>query len=333
MPRPSERRRLPAPILLLALLLAGCAAAPLPASAPAPLEGTDYRLVYPLPGETYANLAARHLGDPARGESLRRFNGQPHPDDAPVIVVPKRPYPAGGFGPDGYQTVPVLAYPAIAAAGGAGRMAAALFQRHLQFLQRNGYAVVGLERLLAFMRLEEALPSRAVVLTFADSSQDFYRHAFPHLAAAGLPATLFVAVDRAGRGQDLTWEQLRELQAQGVSVQVQGRGAGGWGRPQANETFEAAVRRLVQELRDDRRTLAAQLGRPPGMLAHPPGKASPLATAFAAQTGYRALLVRGEGANPFFADPFQLVQQPVPSDAPPESLERLLTVFVREAAP
>lgn len=318
----------------LALLALGCPAARRPLAPPPVVPPPDYWVVHPQPGDTYANLAARYLGDPARGDSLRALNGQAHPDDAPVVVVPRRPLAAGGIRPEGYQTVPVLAFPPVSGSSGeTGHMPAEALQRHLRHLQENGYAVVPLARLLAFIRLEESLPSRAVVLTFNDTSADFYRHAFPHLVACGFPATLFVSVERVGADKALSWAQLREMRAYGLDVQGTGRKEGGLAAQRSGETFEDYVKRLQGDLQSARRILEERLGGEAAVLGHSQESLPPLAAALAAQAGYRAILVTSKGSNPVFADPFRLVRQPVPAAASPEALERLLTVFVREAGP
>jgi peptidoglycan/xylan/chitin deacetylase (PgdA/CDA1 family) len=330
MRRPIERLKVMGTwaALWLVLLTLGCAVE-------RPLVTTpDYWIVRPQPGETYANLAARYLGDPARGDSLRALNEQDHPDDAPVIVVPRRPFFTGGIRSGGYQTVPVLAFPPVGGvAGEAGRMPPEALRRHLEYLQKNGYAVVALRRLLSFIQLEEALPPRAVVLTFDDTSPEFYRHAFPHLVALGVPATLFVAADRVGGDNALNWQQLREMSAYGLEVQSRGRSEGGLAAQRPGEPFEAYVHRLLGELQGARRLLEERLGRGPEVLAYPQESIPSLTSALAVQMGYRAILVTAQGSNPIFADPFRLVRQSVPADAPPQALERLLTVFVREAAP
>jgi len=70
----------------------------------------------------------------------------------------------------------------------------------------------------------ETMSSRCVVLTFDDGYADFYTHAFPVLQRYGFTATVFLPTDYIGNGrpglrgkEHLTWQQVRELHAQGVT--------------------------------------------------------------------------------------------------------------------
>jgi hypothetical protein len=66
--------------------------------------------------------------------------------------------------------------------------------------------------------------TKSVVLTFDDGYADFYSDAFPVLKKLGFTATVFLPTDYIGNGrpglrgkQHLTWEQVRELAAQGIT--------------------------------------------------------------------------------------------------------------------
>jgi peptidoglycan/xylan/chitin deacetylase (PgdA/CDA1 family) len=69
----------------------------------------------------------------------------------------------------------------------------------------------------------EAIPPRAVVITFDDGTADFADHAAPVLARHGLPATLYLATDFVERqvsfpnaGTPLTWAALAEATSTGL---------------------------------------------------------------------------------------------------------------------
>lgn len=69
------------------------------------------------------------------------------------------------------------------------------------------------------------LAPKYVVLTFDDGYRDFYTHAFPVLKKYGFTATVFLPtayIDNNGKPglkgkQHLSWDEVRELQAQGIS--------------------------------------------------------------------------------------------------------------------
>ena len=100
-------------------------------------------------------------------------------------------------------------------------MAASTFREQMQYLKANGYRVISLRELVEFTRLERQLPQRSVVLTFDDGYKSFRQHAYPVLKELGFPATLFVYTDYVGAGRNaLSWQDLRELGAEGVDVQA-----------------------------------------------------------------------------------------------------------------
>lgn len=72
-----------------------------------------------------------------------------------------------------------------------------VFRDLLVFLRRH-YDVVGLGDLLARDKPEECLPKPACALTFDDGYMDNYTHAFPILAEAGVPATIFLTAGLIG---------------------------------------------------------------------------------------------------------------------------------------
>jgi peptidoglycan/xylan/chitin deacetylase (PgdA/CDA1 family) len=96
---------------------------------------------------------------------------------------------------------------------------------HLRFTGQ----VVSYDQALDTLRSGRVPPRDQVVLTFDDGYRDFYTHAFPVLAALGLPATLFVATQFIDEGVPcvmssppaqpllpVTWSMLRKMHASGL---------------------------------------------------------------------------------------------------------------------
>ncbi len=98
------------------------------------------------------------------------------------------------------------------------------FAQHMEFLSRTGYLPITLERAVAALE-EPSGDRRPVVLTFDDGYRNFYTTAYPILRAYGFAATVFLIAGLTGDkrsqfcGSDcLTWSEVRELQANGVSI-------------------------------------------------------------------------------------------------------------------
>ncbi|MEH3100947.1 polysaccharide deacetylase family protein [Sphingomonas adhaesiva] len=103
---------------------------------------------------------------------------------------------------------------------------------HLAVLARIGATVIGTREWVRRRAGGEAMPERAVVLHFDDGYRDNHVHAAPLLRAAGMTATVFASldfVDPAGGvrsdGVDhgyMTWDELADLEAQGIEVEPHG---------------------------------------------------------------------------------------------------------------
>ena len=94
-----------------------------------------------------------------------------------------------------------------------------VFVAQMRYLVDGGYHVVSFAALVDALEGHDTLPTRAVVITFDDGWENQYRHAFPILRRFGLTATFFVFTTPIGKDTKLmTWEQLRELQAAGMTI-------------------------------------------------------------------------------------------------------------------
>jgi peptidoglycan/xylan/chitin deacetylase (PgdA/CDA1 family)/glycosyltransferase involved in cell wall biosynthesis len=104
------------------------------------------------------------------------------------------------------------------------------FAEHLDMLLRTRYRFISLTDVLRALEGEQALPRRAVLLTFDDAYADFLTAAWPILAERGIPAVTFVVAGRIGQTNEwdralgakplalLTDEGLRAVARQGVEI-------------------------------------------------------------------------------------------------------------------
>jgi peptidoglycan/xylan/chitin deacetylase (PgdA/CDA1 family) len=98
-----------------------------------------------------------------------------------------------------------------------------VFDQQMRWLRNSGYRTTTVTDALAGLAAGRDL-SKTVVLTFDDGYRDFYSDALPVLRQCGFTATIFLATDRIHEsparveGADyLTWNDVRELQAEGIS--------------------------------------------------------------------------------------------------------------------
>ena len=92
------------------------------------------------------------------------------------------------------------------------------FRAHLQALSEVGATSVSPADIKAWLDGNADLPERAVLITFDDGFVGNYTLALPLLSEYGFSATFFVVTNRIGDPMMLTWEQLREMRAAGMTI-------------------------------------------------------------------------------------------------------------------
>jgi peptidoglycan/xylan/chitin deacetylase (PgdA/CDA1 family) len=190
----------------------------------------------------------------------------------------------------------------------------AAFECVLDAITRSGYR--GCSVADAF-----ASQGRRVAITFDDGTSGQYDYAVPALLARGMTATFYVTTDWVGRPGHMTWEQLREIVAAGMSVQSHTR----------SHPFlsELDAERLRAELATSKATLDDRLGQDTAEIAFPGGDApaKPLRYLLA-ETGYRIAVGTRWGVNPDVSEERTLrrfvKRCTVRGDATPQTAQRII---------
>jgi peptidoglycan/xylan/chitin deacetylase (PgdA/CDA1 family) len=89
------------------------------------------------------------------------------------------------------------------------------FEAEMQHLKDAGYHSI------TFKDLEDwkdgrPLPNKPIVITFDDGYKDNYTEAFPVLKKLGLKATIFVVSGFVGGKNNLTWDEIKDMQQSGI---------------------------------------------------------------------------------------------------------------------
>lgn len=125
------------------------------------------------------------------------------------------------------ERVPVLAYHALDRRRSVVSTPPEIFAWQMRWLYESGFRVIRLRDLVRFLRDGDALPARAVAITFDDGFESVYTVAFPILARYGFPATVFLVPGyredgwpgqppSVPRARLLTWSQVREMDRHGI---------------------------------------------------------------------------------------------------------------------
>jgi peptidoglycan/xylan/chitin deacetylase (PgdA/CDA1 family) len=140
------------------------------------------------------------------------------------------------------------------------------FEAQLAELASGGYTVMPVPDIVAALRNGTPLPDRAIGITMDDAYRSVYTEAWPRLRAAGFPFTLFISTGTvdAGGAAMMTWDQVRELVAAGVTI---GNHTARHGHLAVadRETMDAEIARAAERI-------TAELGVAPALFAYPFGE-------------------------------------------------------------
>jgi peptidoglycan/xylan/chitin deacetylase (PgdA/CDA1 family) len=154
------------------------------------------------------------------------------------------------------------------------------FERQLAFLAKLRYRVLSLAELAASLDRGEPQPRHATVITFDDGYEETHSVAWPLLKRFGFPATVFVTPAEVGTPGFMTWEQVRELSADGFTI----------GSHTMHHSYLPLVDagRLPEELVQSKQVIEERIGRPAEFLSYPVGGFTSAVQTVARQAGYRA---------------------------------------------
>lgn len=164
------------------------------------------------------------------------------------------------------------------------------FDRHLQFLSENDYAVLPLADIVDALAHKKPLPPKAVALTFDDGYQSVHESVMPKLRKLGWPYTVFVstgAIDR-GHAPYMSWQQLRELSAHGATIANHTVNHEHLIRQKAGETDAAWRQRVTDDIVAAQLRLEKEIGATPKIFAHPYGEFDPQLNRLVRDLGYVA---------------------------------------------
>ena len=95
-----------------------------------------------------------------------------------------------------------------------------LFREQMKFLKDNGYNPLTMDQLYDYVVNGAAVPEKPVVLTFDDGYADTYSIVYPIMKEYGFPATVFI--NPGDVGTRLTWDQVREMHKNGITISNHG---------------------------------------------------------------------------------------------------------------
>lgn len=206
------------------------------------------------------------------------------------------------------QQVPIFMYHEVADAATLAALAGRIqqgyvvtrdtFEQHLRALRELGCRSLDLSQLTQWIRAGTPIPERSVVITFDDGFHGNHALALPLLEKYGFSATFFVATNRIGDTAMMSWDQLRDMQARGMSIESHTAS-----HPLLSTLSPDETRRELTASRD---VLARELARPARFISLPNGDSNSWYESLARETGYEGGCGSQFGCNDRGTNPFLL---------------------------
>ena len=165
-----------------------------------------------------------------------------------------------------------------------------VFKQHLELLKNEQMVIVDLMQALKDLDAGKALPDKAVAITFDDAYLSIYSTAWPLLKKEGWPFTIFVNPKQidAKLPNMISWEQLKELQDQGVIIANHTQTHPYLIEADLNKNIGGLDTYLNQEINGAEQRLKEKLGSSHKLLAYPYGEYNLAIMNWLKQQGYTA---------------------------------------------
>lgn len=337
-----SRNALAAAAIGVLVLLAGCATPP-PAPPEAPpvaavpqepgpvlARDDDFAIVTTQAGDTLASLAQRYLGDAGRAWWIAQFNGITTVRAGQVLVVPLRLRNPLGIYANGYQTIPILCYHRFGSRNSKLNVTPAAFDAQMDYLARNGYTVVTMERVARFLAGKEALPAKSVAITIDDGYRSTYEIAYPILKKYGFPATVFLYTDFVGASDAMTWAQMKDMMGSGmIEIQPHSKSHPNLTLRLPGETDARYKERIRREVDTPIAALRDRLGEGSVTYAYPYGDVNEYVVDLLVKQNVTQGVTVTAGGNPFYAYPYMLRRTMIFGNDDLDAFKAKLVTFVR----
>jgi len=158
------------------------------------------------------------------------------------------------------------------------------FHEQMEHIHTNEYQTISLGDLLESSGQNH---QKRVVLTFDDGWQNNYTYAFPILEKFALTATIFVITDFVGKTNYMDWDQLREMNTQGISVQSH--------TVTHRPLSTLSTAEIYKELENSKKMIEDHLQTPVNFLSAPHGMIDEKVVDVARLQGYKAVCTSEPG--------------------------------------
>jgi poly-beta-1,6-N-acetyl-D-glucosamine N-deacetylase len=148
------------------------------------------------------------------------------------------------------------------------------FVDQLNYLAENGFAVMALRDVVLSLNHQLELPDKCVSLTVDDAYLSVYQTAYPLVKKHRWPLTVFVSSDQISDKSTLymSWEQLREMAQNGVSIENHGKSHTHMVRRKPDESEQQWLQRIRLDITKSQQQITKRIGIESQLFAWPYGE-------------------------------------------------------------
>jgi peptidoglycan/xylan/chitin deacetylase (PgdA/CDA1 family) len=179
------------------------------------------------------------------------------------------------------------------------------FIEQVNILVGEGHGFPSLQSTITTLQNKGSHPEKSVIITVDDGYKSVMTKAWPLLKAHNIPLTIFIATDPIDSGQQnyLSWDDIRQLLSEGVTIAHHGANHGHGPRLSLND-FKADILKVSKRFQDE-------LGFIPDIYAYPYGEFTPEIQKVIKELGLKAAFGQFSGATGPSSDLFSLSRFPI----------------------
>lgn len=259
-------------------------------------------------GVALETLARQYYGSERDIWRIEDAHNPDSPGSTDFITIPLKEKNKGGVFANGYQAVPILCYHKFLPNDPSPlNTPPGIFRQQMAFLKNNGFRTISPDMLLAFLRYRRQIPKKAVMITIDDGFKTGLETAAPILLEFGFSAVFFIYTDYIGvSGKALTWQDLRQLKADGFYIGSHSTSHSDLSRKLEDETNDAYRKRLYKEIVVSKQNIDRKLNQNTIIFSFPYGRYNKHVMGESRKAGYKMAVSVKRGSNPFFSNPLAL---------------------------
>ena len=174
-------------------------------------------------------------------------------------------------------------------------ISAEIFKQQLEYTKEQNLEVVSLGEVATRLAEDEELPAHAVSFCVDDAFRSFYDVGMPIIRQYDFPVTLFVNTDAVGTSGYLSWDELKELAAEGVEIGNHTANHAYLVELEPGETYQQWQKRIRDDIEKAQQKFEKHLGFKPTLFAYPYGEYSTGVVEIIKDIGFKAAYAQQSG--------------------------------------